>query len=334
MDLFQDWCDNQVHLFMQICGEINFPVSLEKTEWGSQILVFLGIVLNAILACLIIPQDKVSKAVGGLERIVESKKVRVRELQQLTGLLNFLCKAIFPGRAFTRRMYAKYHALQQHHHVRVDRELRFDCLVWLQFLNNQTRVARPFVDLKDKLKADSFLFTTDASLNARFGVGGFIALTQIWGKREFLEKFKYEHYANRWFQAVWEPNFIKVSNASIEVCELMAVVTAVVIFSKYLQNRRIVVWCDNQAVMHMLNNATSSCKKCMYLLRIITATQLQHNVRYFARYIDTKANILSNLLSRNRVERFKRLAPKPTADTGERLPQVLWPIPHYLWGKS
>ena len=39
--------------------------------------------------------------------MIEQKKCTVRQVQCLTGLLNFLNKAIVPGRAFTHRMYTK-----------------------------------------------------------------------------------------------------------------------------------------------------------------------------------------------------------------------------------
>lgn len=334
MDLFEDWCNSQVSLFMGICNDINFPVSLEKTEWATQFIIFLGILLNSISGRLAVPQDKVNKAEGQLQRILESKKVKVIDLQRLTGLLNFLCKAIFPGRAFTRRMYAKYRRMPQHYHVRVDRELRMDVLVWQQFLNSQVSVTRPFIDLSETLIANQFLFTTDASRNARLGMGGFIALTEIFTKKEFSKEFPDQEYSNRWFAQNWEPTFIQTSGSSIEVCELMAIAMAISLFSKFLHDRRIVIFCDNQAVMHMVNNSSSSCKKCMYLLRVITGVSLQHNVRYFCRYIDTKANILSDLLSRNRIQRFLKLAPAQTSKVQENLPTNLWPTPLYLWTKD
>lgn len=319
---------------MDTCQEINFPVSMEKTEWAVQIIIFLGILLNAVRLSLQVPDDKRNKAVAQLQQIIEAKKIKVRPLQQLTGLLNFICKAIFPGRAFTRRMYAKYRNLKQHHHIRVDRELRFDCLMWTEFLDNQQMVVHPFVDLAEQLVADEFLFMTDASRNPNLGFGGFIALTQIFGKSEFALRFKGEQYSNRWFHQNWEPHFIKGTNSSIEVCELFAAAIAITIFSKFLANRRVTIFCDNQAVMHMLNKATSSCKKCMFLLRVITGVSLRYNVRFFARFIDTKLNILSDLLSRNKIYRFKRLAPPNTADDPELLPTNLWPIPRYLWEYS
>lgn len=327
----EDWCNSQIDLFVGICGDINFPVSMEKTEWATQMIIFLGILLNARTGRLLIPEEKRSKALAQLQAITEAKKVKVINLQRLTGLLNFLCKAIFPGRAFTRRMYAKYRLMKQHHHLRVDNELRGDCEVWIQFLTLQNAVSRPFVDLTDKLIADEFLFTTDASRNAKLGIGGYIALTELYTVSEFHRNFGSDNYTNRWFAAQWEPGFIDQSNASIEVCELMAVATAIALFAKYLRNRRVIVFCDNQAVMHMINKATSSCKKCMHLLRLITAVSLQYNVRIFSRYIDTKANILSDLLSRNKIARFRQIAPTPTAKFPERLPTTLWPIPDALW---
>ena len=35
-------CDQQIKKFLDICATIKFPVSLEKTVWGSMVLVFLG----------------------------------------------------------------------------------------------------------------------------------------------------------------------------------------------------------------------------------------------------------------------------------------------------
>lgn len=112
MDLFEDWCNGQVQQFMEICDSISFPVSLDKTEWATQLIVFLGILLNAIKGVVQVPWEKKIKAEAQLAQVIEAKKIKVIDLQRLTGLLNFLCKAIFPGRAFTRRMYAKFKSLE------------------------------------------------------------------------------------------------------------------------------------------------------------------------------------------------------------------------------
>ena len=92
--------------FMIVCELINFPVLLEKSEWPTQVLIFLGIILNGKRFTIMVPEDKRLKALQTLERTCGRKKMKVKEIQQITGILNFLTKAIVPGRVFTRRMYA------------------------------------------------------------------------------------------------------------------------------------------------------------------------------------------------------------------------------------
>ena len=57
---------------------------------------------------LSIPLEKRECAVVMLKSLVDRKKAKVLKLQQLCGFLNFLNRAIFPGRAFTRKMYSKF----------------------------------------------------------------------------------------------------------------------------------------------------------------------------------------------------------------------------------
>ena len=49
-------------------------------------------------ACL--PLDKVDKCIGIISDFLKRKKVTLREVQSLTGFLNFACSVIIPGRAF------------------------------------------------------------------------------------------------------------------------------------------------------------------------------------------------------------------------------------------
>ena len=95
-------CDRQVYVFLDICGEIGFPVSIEKTQFATEKLSFLGLLMNTVLRVVCIPVEKIIK----LEKLLDyylakkSKKLKIRELQQICGHLNFVCRAIVPGRAF------------------------------------------------------------------------------------------------------------------------------------------------------------------------------------------------------------------------------------------
>lgn len=186
-----------LRVFLEICQEINFPVAMDKTVWAIQLLVFLGILLDAINRTLSIPEDKRQKALGMLDRVVESKKVTVMQLQQLTGLLNFICRAVVPGRAFTRRLYAAFSGkkLKQHHHVRVNQEMRLDCKVWLDFLKLDLAVCRPFMDLAHKVYADELDWYTDAAKSPLLGCAG------VFGRKFFV--------------AQWPPGFLARYDPSI-----------------------------------------------------------------------------------------------------------------------
>ena len=101
-------CNEMISKFVKICENIGVPLAFDKTEWACIGLVFLGILLDGQHMFLAIPEDKRIKAINMLRRFIDKKKATVKELQQLCGYLNFLNRAIHPGRVFMRRMYAKY----------------------------------------------------------------------------------------------------------------------------------------------------------------------------------------------------------------------------------
>ena len=125
-------CNQMVRRFLDLCAQINVPVALDKTEWASKEIIFLGIGLNGEKLILQVPEEKKVHVLNWINYLLDRKKCKVKELEQFTGLLNFIAKAIVPGRAFTRRMYAKFTGLQKvglksHHHIRLDKEFQSDC---------------------------------------------------------------------------------------------------------------------------------------------------------------------------------------------------------------
>ena len=107
VQLLKALCDGQVQIFLDVCQRIRFPVSLEKTFWGTTWLVFLGLLIDTVNQVVIIPQEKISKAMDMIEFFLNknNKSVTVLQVQKLTGTLNFLCKCVIPGRVFLLRLY-------------------------------------------------------------------------------------------------------------------------------------------------------------------------------------------------------------------------------------
>ena len=162
----------------------------------------MEILIDTVNQLISIPVDKVEKARNLLTELIQSKKMTVLKLQQITGLLNFLARAIYPGRVFTRRLYVKYsyQGLKQHYHINVDNEMREDCEVWLKFLEMNNAVCRPFIDFTTYLTADVLNFYTDASGAEDKGFGCV--------------------FNEDWTFVMWEDNFIANFKPSIELLEL------------------------------------------------------------------------------------------------------------------
>ena len=121
--------------------------------------------------------EKRDKALNLLRNLIDKRTATIKEIQKLCGYLNFLTRAIFPGHAFTRRMYGKFAGvmsrLKQHHHISLDREFKLDCKMWVEFLQtrNQNYVNRPLVDLQKTVSAKEIEFYSDASACETLGFG-------------------------------------------------------------------------------------------------------------------------------------------------------------------
>lgn len=84
-------CQEMMRKYQELCQIIGLPLSPEKTEGPSTIIVFLGMLIDAIRRTVGIPQDKVNRALGELTHLLQAKKITVHYMQKLTGLLNFFC---------------------------------------------------------------------------------------------------------------------------------------------------------------------------------------------------------------------------------------------------
>ena len=308
-------CDRLIKIFLSVCKSICFPIAFEKTEWRSTCVVFLGLLLDTVRQLVCIPREKIERALTSIHEITRKKKVTCKSLQQLCGYLNFLCRCIVPGRAFTRHLYSstcdKQKVLQPHHHVRVNAEIRLHLEMWKTFLNDATAYSRPFIDFKSYIDATQIRFYTDASGCKTLGMGGIC-----------------DH---SWMVQMWDTSFITKFKPSIEFLELYVLMAAVLQWIYRFKNNRVILFCDNISVMQMINKTTSSCKHCMNLIRIVVLESLNQNVRIYAKYVSSKDNAISDSLSRNQMARFIKLTKDLKMDENPTpVPSIIWPM-HKVW---
>ena len=83
-------CNNMLTTFTGICSRIGCPLSDDKTEWATVCIIFLGTLLDGQGHCLCIPEEKKIKALNQLQAVTAKRSVTIKQIQSLTGILNFL----------------------------------------------------------------------------------------------------------------------------------------------------------------------------------------------------------------------------------------------------
>ncbi|MCP3932293.1 MAG: hypothetical protein GY705_24740 [Bacteroidetes bacterium] len=283
--------------FLLFCQSVGLEVKPEKTVWPSTQVEMHGILFNSETMCLSLPQDKVLKAKDLLDNMFKKRKVKLSQIQQLHGFLNFACRAVPPGRTFLRRLSNLMKGIKsQNHFVRLTKESRKDLAAWKYFLDkfNSTPILPPInwtVDIKWKLFSDAC------------GKG----FASVFGHKWFLGSFP-SHWLGK----------------SIAIKELTPIFLSFILWIKYFENSKICFLVDNQSVMYVLRAKTSKDPILMGMIRKMVALSMIHNVMFSAVHIPGKHNVIADLLSRFQVEKAQKWAPwldkEPTTFPKKLLP--------------
>ena len=297
-------CKDQLQLFLFLCDYLGIPMAPEKTCGPSTKLSFAGIELDTLLSEARLPPEKIEKCISIISEFLGRKKVTLREIQSLNGLLNFACSVVRPGRAFLRRLIDLTMGIKsQHDFIRVSKEVKKDLNLWLSFLSNFNGKSF-FIDDIWQLSNNINLFT-DAS-----GALGFGAV-----------------FGNHWCYGKWPDNWV---NTNIAILEFYPIVLSLHLWGADMSNRSIIFYTDNEALVHVINKQSCKDKTLMVFVRRLVLLCLQFNIMFKAKHVPGVRNNLADALSRLQVQRFQQLAP-PTMDRSPTvIPVHLQPENWYL----
>ena len=228
-------CHKSLFTFFAVCEALGVPIKKEKTVLPSTVLTIYGIELDSNLMMARLPEDKLQKMRSLLAAYKSRRKLTLRELQSLIGLLNFACSVIVPGRAFLRRLIDfTVGIVKPHHRIRLTSEARADLLAWETFILQYN--GRSCFHFDKWVVSDSIRLYTDAA-----GVhGGFAAVL-----------------GHQWFSGPWPTD---MQSLHITIKELFPIVLAIEIWGHLLKNHKILFMTDNLAVVHIINKTTSRIK--------------------------------------------------------------------------
>ena len=297
-------CSLMMNSFQSCCDQMGVPVAVEKTEGPSTVIVFLGLELDSILMQIRIPMEKLAALVSAIRDILSHKRtVRLRELQSLIGSLNFVCRAVVPGRPFCRRLIdATCGVPSKHHHITVNRGMRLDLQMWLTFFQDFNGIS-VFHESVWHSNADVCLFTDSSAANG-FGA----------------------YFQGQWVCESWPISWTEQGRtANITLLEYFPILVAVCIWGEQMRNKKVKFSCDNKPVVEIINRQTSKSPEIMVLVRAFTLKCLQLNLVFRAEHISGADNGIADSLSRFQMDRFRDLAPNAAA-TPMQVPAHLWRI--------
>lgn len=134
--------------------------------------------------------------------------------------------------------------------------------------------------------------------------------------------FFQHHWCNDKWPIGWHKQGI---TKDITVLELFPILVALFLFQDELKNKKIQFFCDNEAVVHILNTQTSKNENVMSLMRVLTLQCLRINAVVKGVHVRGIDNKICDALSRFQFSRFRELA--PDADTEPyKMPDRLWTI--------
>ena len=267
--------------------KLGIPLAEDKVFGPTTCLDFLGITLDTLLIEARLPQDKVEKLRALIASFTTRKKCTKRELLSLIGSFSFACKVIVLGRTFLSRMVRLSCTVKElHYHVYLTQAFREDLTMWGLFLRSWN--GRTFF-LEDELtQAPDINFYTDASGTS--GYGGY--------------------YHPEWFRGAWEPcQLLCNKGISIAYQELFPIVLAALLWGAHWSRKHILVLCDNEGTVTVINSGTSKSPVMANLLRHLVLCSMQCNFLVRAKHLPGRNNPIADALSCNQVQRFRRLAP-------------------------
>ena len=292
-------CRSDLSKFLSLCDYLGVPIAHEKTEGPVTALKFAGITLDTINMEARLPEDKLQKCKELLTDFQKRRKVTLRELQSLTGLLNFTCSVVLPGRAFLRRLFdLTKGARRPHHRIRLSKACRKDISVWLTFLEHFN--GRTFVLDEKWLAHVPLKLYTDAAGSKGYGA--------IFGRHCFFGE-----WPDSWKQL------------NIAFLELFPIALSLHVWGGQMSNQCVSFFTDNAALVDIINQQTSKHSLIMVLVRDLVLTSLRHNIVFRAFHVPGVDNTRADLISRFQIIEFRNAFPAADVEPTP-VPETLLPM--------
>ena len=257
--------------FKRTLRDLNVMQSTEKEVPPTQEIDCIGVLVSAHDLTLRVTPERLQALWVELNSWLGRTTATLRDLQVLIGKLQFVCACVKPGRLFLSRILRVLKKSPSH--VELTEDFKKDILWWIKYLPLYNGISMIWME---DLQCSDMELCTDACLQ---GLGGTLA-----GKYYSVQLADYSD--------VIDPEY------SIVHLELLAVLIAFKLWSIVLKGHKVLIKCDNAAVVRVLNSGRADCPKLQKLMRELVFVAATEEIEFYSQHIMGKNNVLSDILSR------------------------------------
>ena len=241
----------------------------------STVMTFIGILFNTEKLTMEVTTERLHEIRYLLQSWLDRDTASLKEIQSLLGKLNFIAACVRPGRIFISRMLQWLKVLNKEAHPRqqvsIPQYVQKDVLWWHKFLPLYNGVSLMFYE---EWSEPDVICSSDACLLA---CGGFCS-----GK----------YYHTKF------PDIFHTRKYNITILEMFATIICLKLWGNNFKGKKLQMFCDNQAVCHVINTGKSKCTILQDCLREIAFLAACNEFQIRMVHLSSECNRLSDHLSR------------------------------------
>ena len=264
-------------------ADLGLRESTSKAHPPSTLMPYLGIMFNTITMRMSIPPEKVAEVREDISLWVKKSSASKKLLQQLLGKLLWVSKCVRFSRGFIGRLLSQLqqmHNLPDNKKVKLTEGSRKDIAWWERYLRRFNGVEMLYQTDPLGLSLDQLL-ETNALVNcgdAQMSGGGSYFGTEYWS-RPF-------------------PAWLQGEGVPIHLKEFWVVVVSAWLWGEQWQGHMVYVFCDNTAVVQVLDKEKPRDPRMLDLLREFLYIVCTRKFTPIFRRIGTKENSTADYISR------------------------------------
>lgn len=245
----------------------------DKAVLPTYIVEFLGILFNLWMLTMEIPEDKVLDLLEDIGMWMRKSLTTRKQVERLLGKLQFAATCVRPGRVFVSRIIDELKEMTDDGLHVISGDMKLDLQWWKAALVDRNEVCMMWLEQVD---VEKIRFCTDACLE---GVGAV---------RD-----------DRCFRHDIPDKYLRSEGWSIVHYEFLAVIIAVQVWQDWLKGKRVVIRCDNQAVVMVINTGRAKDRELQRLLRWLCYLLTVIDALIRLEYVETRSNDIADKLSRS-----------------------------------